>query len=162
MSENAVGKIYEAKGRPADNPCIVHVDGRTMLDRVAGSVPQKAERLIQKFWPGPLTLVLERSPEVAPSVSAGLTTVAARMPANRIALELIACGEHAHCRAERKRIRETEPNDCSSRPGRPRRANRSNPRRGNYEHWNRINSAGCYHRSARYLAAWMDNKGGVE
>jgi L-threonylcarbamoyladenylate synthase len=60
-----------------------------MLDRVAGSVGDKAEGLIQKFWPGPLTLVLERKPEVAPSVSAGLSTVAVRMPGNRIALELI-------------------------------------------------------------------------
>jgi len=89
MNENAVRKIFEAKGRPADNPCIVHVDSRDMLDRVAGSVGDKAEGLIQKFWPGPLTLVLERKPKVAPSVSAGLSTVAVRMPGNRIALELI-------------------------------------------------------------------------
>lgn len=89
MNENAVRKIFEAKGRPADNPCIVHVESRDMLDRVADSVPAKAERLIQKFWPGPLTLVLERKPEVARSVSAGLSTVAVRIPGNRIALELI-------------------------------------------------------------------------
>lgn len=89
MNEIAVRKIFKAKGRPADNPCIVHVDSREMLDRVAGSVGLKAERLIQKFWPGPLTLVLEREPEVAPSVSAGLSTLAVRMPGNRIALELI-------------------------------------------------------------------------
>jgi len=89
MNENAVRKIFEAKGRPADNPCIVHVDSRDMLDRVAGGVGAKAERLIQKFWPGPLTLVLERKPEVASSVSAGLSTVAVRMPGNRIALEMI-------------------------------------------------------------------------
>lgn len=89
MNENAVRKIFEAKGRPADNPCIVHVDGRAALDRVAVGVGDKAERLIQKFWPGPLTLVLERKPEVASSVSSGLSTVAVRMPGNRIALELI-------------------------------------------------------------------------
>jgi L-threonylcarbamoyladenylate synthase len=89
MNENAVRKIFEAKGRPADNPCIVHVDSRDMLDRVAGGLGDKAEHLIHKFWPGPLTLVLERKPEVAPSVSAGLSTVAVRMPGNEIALELI-------------------------------------------------------------------------
>lgn len=89
MSEDAVRKIFEAKGRPADNPCIVHIASREMLDRVAGNVPAKAERLIQKFWPGPLTLVLERRPEVALSVSAGLSTVAVRMPGNKIALALI-------------------------------------------------------------------------
>lgn len=89
MNEKAVLKIFEAKGRPADNPCIVHVDTRDMLDRVAGNVPANAKRLIEEFWPGPLTLVLERRPEVAPSVSAGLSTVAVRMPGNKIALELI-------------------------------------------------------------------------
>ena len=89
MNETAVLKIFEAKGRPADNPCIVHVDSREMVDRVAGGIGDKTERLLQKFWPGPLTLVLERKPEVAPSVSAGLSTVAVRMPGNRIALELI-------------------------------------------------------------------------
>ena len=89
MNEQAVLKIFEAKRRPADNPCIVHVDSRKMLDRVSASVEDRAERLIQRFWPGPLTLVLERSTDVAQSVSAGLSTVAVRMPENRIALELI-------------------------------------------------------------------------
>lgn len=89
MDENAVRRIFLAKGRPADNPCIVHLDSREMLDRVACGIGAKAERLIQRFWPGPLTLVLGRKPEVAPSVSAGLSTVGARMPGNRIALALI-------------------------------------------------------------------------
>jgi L-threonylcarbamoyladenylate synthase len=90
MDENAVRQIFQAKGRPADNPCIVHVDSREMLDRVACGVGEKTERLIQTFWPGPLTLVLGRKPEVAPSVSAGLPTVAVRMPGNRIALAMIS------------------------------------------------------------------------
>jgi L-threonylcarbamoyladenylate synthase len=88
-NERAVSRIFQAKDRPADNPVIVHVSSREMLDRVAAGVGPKAERLIQTFWPGPLTLVLERKKEVAPAVSAGLTTVAVRMPGNRIALELI-------------------------------------------------------------------------
>jgi L-threonylcarbamoyladenylate synthase len=89
MNESAVEKIFKAKGRPADNPLIVHVCNREMVDLIASGVSQTAERLIQEFWPGPLTLVLERKPEVARSVSAGLTTVAVRMPRNGIALELI-------------------------------------------------------------------------
>jgi L-threonylcarbamoyladenylate synthase len=89
MNETAVEKIFIAKGRPADNPLIAHVCNREMLDIIARSVSKTAERLIQEFWPGPLTLVLERKPEVAPSVSAGLPTVAVRMPRNAIALELI-------------------------------------------------------------------------
>lgn len=91
MNENAVEKIFKAKGRPADNPLIVHVCGREMLDLVTDGVSKTAEQLIQQFWPGPLSLVLERNRDVARSVSAGLTTVAARMPRNAIALELIRC-----------------------------------------------------------------------
>jgi L-threonylcarbamoyladenylate synthase len=89
MNENAVQKIFEAKGRPSDNPCIVHVAGRRMLEDVSVDIDAKAELLIKNFWPGPLTLVLGRKPDVPSSVSAGLSTIAVRMPNNRIALELI-------------------------------------------------------------------------
>jgi L-threonylcarbamoyladenylate synthase len=89
MNESAVQKLFEAKRRPADNPLIVHVCSRDMLDLVARDIDERAHQLIQRFWPGPLTLVLKRKPEVAPSVSAGLPSVAVRMPANKIALELI-------------------------------------------------------------------------
>ena len=89
MNESAVQKLFEAKGRPADNPLIVHVCSRDMLDLVACDIGDRAHQLIERFWPGPLTLVLKRKPEVAPSVSAGLPSVAVRMPRNKIALELI-------------------------------------------------------------------------
>jgi len=89
MNEPAVQKIFKAKARPADNPVIVHVGDREMLNLVATGVNKKAERLIERFWPGPLTLVLSRRSEVAPSVSAGLSTVAVRMPSNNIALALV-------------------------------------------------------------------------
>jgi L-threonylcarbamoyladenylate synthase len=89
MNERAIRRIFEAKGRPADNPLIAHVCDRAMLDLVTTEVSAKAEALIAAFWPGPLTLVLKRRPEVARSVSAGLATVAVRMPHSPIALELI-------------------------------------------------------------------------
>src|SRR5436853_1829526 len=89
MSEQAVRRIFAAKGRPADNPLIVHISNRAMLDLVAADVSDQAEALIDRYWPGPLTLVLKRKPEVAVSVSAGLPTVAVRMPNNPIALALI-------------------------------------------------------------------------
>ncbi len=89
LNEEAVRKIFQAKGRPADNPLIVHISSREMLSRVASDVSDKAERLIEKFWAGPLTLVLKRKPDVAAAVSCGLSTVAVRMPANKIALALI-------------------------------------------------------------------------
>jgi L-threonylcarbamoyladenylate synthase len=89
MNEQAVQKIFQAKGRPADNPLIVHVNSREMLYRVASDVNDKASRLIEKFCPGPLTLVLARKTEVAPTVSAGLQTVAVRIPNHPVALALI-------------------------------------------------------------------------
>jgi L-threonylcarbamoyladenylate synthase len=89
MNERAVRRIFEAKGRPADNPLIVHVADREMLSTVAAQVSSRAERLIQHFWPGPLTLVLKRGPDVAPSVSARLETVAVRMPRGKVALQLL-------------------------------------------------------------------------
>jgi L-threonylcarbamoyladenylate synthase len=89
LNEAAVRKIFQAKGRPADNPLIVHISSREMLSRVASEVSDKAERLIEKFWAGPLTLVLKRKDDVAAAVSCGLPTVAVRMPANKIALALI-------------------------------------------------------------------------
>ncbi|MFP5262812.1 MAG: L-threonylcarbamoyladenylate synthase [Blastocatellia bacterium] len=88
-SEGAVQKVFEAKGRPADNPLIVHVGGRRDVERVADEISGEAWDLIERFWPGPLTLVLKRRPDVAPSVSAGLPTVAVRMPRNAVALGLI-------------------------------------------------------------------------
>jgi L-threonylcarbamoyladenylate synthase len=88
-SEPAVLKIFEAKGRPADNPVIIHVCGSEMLDAVSERVSQKARLLAGRFWPGPLSLVLERNSKISPCVSAGLQTVAVRMPRSRIALDLI-------------------------------------------------------------------------
>jgi L-threonylcarbamoyladenylate synthase len=93
MNERAIRRIFEAKGRPADNPLIIHIYDRAMVDVVATDLSAKAEALIAAFWPGPLTLVLKRRPEVAESVSAGLATVAVRMPHSPIALELIRQAE---------------------------------------------------------------------
>jgi L-threonylcarbamoyladenylate synthase len=89
MNERAVRRIFEAKGRPADNPLIAHVADRETLSMVAARVSRASERLMDEFWPGPLSLVLERGPGVPPVVSAGLQTVAVRMPANKVALALI-------------------------------------------------------------------------
>jgi L-threonylcarbamoyladenylate synthase len=89
MSDAAVRKIFEAKGRPADNPLIVHVCGGEMLDAVSARLGEKAQLLASRFWPGPLSLVLERNPKVSSLVSAGLKTVAVRMPRSKVALDLI-------------------------------------------------------------------------
>lgn len=86
---SAVSKIFTIKGRPSDNPLIVHVADWEMVERVALEIPDRARLLGERYWPGPLTLVLKRRPEVPSLVSAGLDTVAVRMPRHPIARELI-------------------------------------------------------------------------
>ncbi len=88
LDAGAVAKIFAAKGRPRDNPVIVHVSDRRMLGRVARRVPASAKRLIARFWPGPLTLVLPKRSLVPSFVTAGLDTVAVRMPEG-LARELV-------------------------------------------------------------------------
>lgn len=89
-SEIAVKKVYEAKGRPSDNPLIVHVASESQLDEFVEEIPPVAKRLMKEFWPGPLTLILKCKPgQLAKSVTAGLDTVAVRMPNHPVALHLI-------------------------------------------------------------------------
>lgn len=90
LSAAAVEKIFLAKGRPQDNPLILHVAAPEDALRIALDVPTCARRLMERFWPGPLTLVLPKRPEVPNEVSAGLPTVGVRMPDNTVALTLIA------------------------------------------------------------------------
>lgn len=85
----AVGRIFQAKGRPPTNPLIVHVDGESMLRTVTTTWPPVAADLAARFWPGPLTLVLPKSPAVPDVVTGGGATVAVRMPAHPVALGLI-------------------------------------------------------------------------
>ncbi|NLX74770.1 MAG: threonylcarbamoyl-AMP synthase [Synergistaceae bacterium] len=88
LNENAVKKIYEAKGRPSDNPLILHVSGLEMAESLV-HINETAKLLMNKFWPGPLSLVLNAKDIIPLSTRGGLPTAAIRMPDNRIALELI-------------------------------------------------------------------------
>ena len=85
----AVAKIFTAKGRPTFDPIIVHVASIAMLPTVVNGIPEVAWQLIDTFWPGPLTLVLAKADKIPDIVTAGLPTVAVRMPQNEIALALI-------------------------------------------------------------------------
>ena len=86
----AVGKIFAAKGRPGDNPLIVHIESLDQIEAlIEGPLPQAARALAQAFWPGPLTMVLPKSQRVPGQVSAGLNTVGIRMPAHPVAQALI-------------------------------------------------------------------------
>ena len=86
----AVKKIFEAKGRPQDNPLIVHIDRTEMLEGLVACVPEGAKALAEAFWPGPLTIIMPRGPKVADEVCAGLDTVAIRMPGHPVARAVIA------------------------------------------------------------------------
>jgi L-threonylcarbamoyladenylate synthase len=88
LEREAVRAIFEAKDRPANDPLIVHVASASEVPHVALSSP-RAEALAQKFWPGPLTLVLPKRPNIPPEVTAGLDTVAVRVPAHPVAQALL-------------------------------------------------------------------------
>lgn len=89
LDEAAAAKIYAAKGRPSDNPLIVHIARQEDLYALASEVSEGALRLAEKFWPGPLTMILKKAASVPLSVTGGLQTVAVRMPSHPAAARLI-------------------------------------------------------------------------
>lgn len=89
LDEAAVRSIFTAKGRPSDNPLIVHIHDVRQLDGLVSAIPPMAQRLMDALWPGPLTLVLPRSGAVPDVVTAGLATVAVRMPSHPVAQALL-------------------------------------------------------------------------
>jgi L-threonylcarbamoyladenylate synthase len=89
LDASAVARIFAAKGRPANNPLIVHVAGAESVHQVAAEWPESAARLAERFWPGPLTLVLRKRDVVPDVVTAQGPTVAARVPAHPVALALL-------------------------------------------------------------------------
>ncbi|MFC5541746.1 L-threonylcarbamoyladenylate synthase [Ureibacillus suwonensis] len=89
-NEEAVKKIFEAKGRPSDNPLIVHIGTIEEVSAYVEEISEKAKKLMERFWPGPLTLILKAKPGVlAKNVTAGLSTVGIRMPDHEVALGLL-------------------------------------------------------------------------
>ena len=86
---SAINRIFEAKGRPSTNPLIVHVADIATAKKFAANWPQSAQSLAEKFWPGPLTLVLLKSPAIVDAVTAGRNTVGLRVPNHPLALELL-------------------------------------------------------------------------
>lgn len=89
LNPGAVRRIFETKGRPADNPLIVHIASGEELSALVTEIPETAVRLMEAFWPGPLTLILKKSDTVPSIVSGGLDTVAVRLPANETARAVI-------------------------------------------------------------------------
>lgn len=89
LDPEASRKIYAAKGRPSDNPLIVHISEFSDLKRIAKKIPPEAKKLSDAFWPGPLTMILEKSEAVPDATTGGMDTVAIRMPNHPVALDLI-------------------------------------------------------------------------
>lgn len=85
-------KIYAAKGRPSDNPLIIHIADLESLEKIVKSVPPKARLLAEKFWPGPLTMIFSKSSRVPYETTGGLESVAVRMPSHPVALAIIREG----------------------------------------------------------------------
>ena len=90
LNGDAVRKIFKAKGRPMDNPLIVHISDISQIYSLVREFPRKAEILAEKFWPGPLTIILPKSDIIPDEVSAGLDTVAIRFPSHKTAQKLIS------------------------------------------------------------------------
>ena len=89
LDEEAVSKIYKAKGRPSDNPLIVHIYDKKQVNQLAENINEKAEIIMDKFWPGPITIILNKKDIVPMRTSGGLDTVAIRMPSNPVAKALL-------------------------------------------------------------------------
>jgi L-threonylcarbamoyladenylate synthase len=93
-NESAVANIFTAKGRPSEHPLIVHVADSASASRFANQIPEFAQKLMDAFWPGPLTLILPRRPDIAASAAGGQTSVGLRCPSHPVALALLkACAE---------------------------------------------------------------------
>lgn len=91
MDDDAVRSIFTAKGRPADNPLIVHLDSFDKVDRYVKDIPINAKKLAEAYWPGPMTLILPKKECISNVVSAGLDTVGIRIPQSEVARRFLAC-----------------------------------------------------------------------
>lgn len=89
MNAEAAARIYQAKGRPSDNPLIVHISDLEQVDWIARDVPDRARAVMERFWPGPLTIILKKKDSVPNGTTGGLNTVAIRMPSHPVARALI-------------------------------------------------------------------------
>ena len=92
LTEDAAGKIYAAKGRPSDNPLIVHITEIKDLKKIAAVVPGEAYKIADRYWPGPITMIFEKTGEVPYGTTGMLETVAVRMPDDEVAREIIRAG----------------------------------------------------------------------
>ena len=148
LNEDAAKKIYAAKGRPSDNPLIIHITNMKALDKIVSEVPEKAVKVAEKYWPGPLTMIFNKSDIVPYGTTGGLDTVAVRMPVDEIAREVIDAGGGYIA-------------DCTA-------CGRGSDRQSGYDRrrwccgdWRGINDTGCDSRAADDLKTRSDHKRNV-
>ncbi len=91
LNPDSAGKIYKTKGRPSDNPLIVHIADIKDLEVIADNIPEMAYALADKYWPGPLTMIFDKKDIVPPDTTGGLNTVAVRFPSDKAAADFIRC-----------------------------------------------------------------------
>ncbi len=89
LNEKAIKNIYAAKGRPSDNPLIIHIGDRDVISLYAKEIPEQAIKLMDAFWPGPLTLIFKKTEAISRNITGGLDTVAIRFPSNPVAAAII-------------------------------------------------------------------------
>lgn len=90
FNEDAIKKVFTAKGRPQDNPLIVHISRLKQIKQIASEFPKTAQKCAKKFWPGPLTIILPKNTDLNTTVTAGLNSVAIRMPSDKTARKIIS------------------------------------------------------------------------
>ena len=111
FDSDAAKKIYAAKGRPSDNPLIVHICDKGQIKDIAEEIPESAKKVIDNFMPGPVTIILKKKSVVPNDVTAGLNTVAIRFPLH----ETYKSGRCSDCRTECKSFGKTEPDKGKAR-----------------------------------------------
>ena len=119
LDENAVRRIFEAKGRPFSSPLIVHVASIGMARELALEWPERAELLAGRFWPGPLSIVVPKQPRVPDLVTAGLPSVGLRIPAHLLALALLEAAQIPIAAPSANRFTEVSPTTAARVWARP-------------------------------------------
>ena len=128
LNAEAVGKVYAAKGRPSDNPMIVHISQKGDMTKLTDGITPDMEKLMAAFWPGPLTMVVPAKDLIPRVTTGGLATVGVRMPEDETARGTDCGGGYADRGAERQFVRQTEPDALQPCGGGPRWAYRRDHR----------------------------------
>lgn len=144
LDEDAARKIYAAKGRPSDNPLIAHVSCVEEVAPLVKEIPEAGRKLMEAFWPGPLTMIFPKSEKVPYGTTGGLDTVAIRMPDEPGSKQAHCPGRGACGCAQRQYIRTAKPHYSRPRMAGYERQNRHDYRRGTCGNRSGVHHSGCF------------------